>query len=84
MTCPETPECDRLNDYRSFYAGLEEFLEWLEDNRYYICESYDYRYDRTSDKDLVLRFLEIDPTKLEEERRALLDYQRGLNDRSRE
>jgi len=79
-TTPRTPECDKLAAAGHQRTQLIEFIEWLQNNWRLRQEE-----DRTDVLDLhdeitVLDFLGIDRDKLEEERTALLEYQRELNE----
>jgi erythromycin esterase-like protein len=75
---PDTPTCRKLAAARAKRATIVDFIEWLHENR--------GRYDVLAlDPEITtLDFLGIDRQKLEEERRALLDYQRACNERSSE
>lgn len=81
MNSPKTPECDKLHVYRSSKLVIDDFIDWLKDNDYLICKDFEYEIQTVSTKNLVMDFLEIDQVKLEEERRALLDYQHSLNEK---
>jgi hypothetical protein len=71
---PATPMCDRLAAVQIQRDWATEFLEWLiehyEDE--HVCNIHP---DRT-----VMSYLEIDERVLDDERRALLEWQRQLND----
>jgi hypothetical protein len=81
------PMCAKLSNSADERRTALELFEWLESKGYHICErshgSNFSTYDRTfkSFDTLALEFLEIDPKKLEEERRLMLDEQRKLNDK---
>jgi hypothetical protein len=81
-TWPVTPELDRQREIiEAGRAGvLQDFLDWLSENGYWIA-----RYQRwegyrdevlvpvgRSPQQLMELFFEIDPVKIEAERRALL------------
>jgi len=79
-TKPSTPECDQLRLMDKQRRTLIQFIEWLQEKWRLRQEE-----DRTDVLDLhseitVLEFLGIDRDKLEEERTALLEYQRELNE----
>jgi len=81
---PQTPELDKLSHAHNETNTVRRFLDFLEEAglvlaRYH--EKPDWLYAATErPKDLVNSFFELDPKKIEEERRALLDYQRALNE----
>ena len=67
--------CDRLAAHDADRRLLVNFLEWLFDN-----QDYADGYLRSLDSEkAVFKFLEIDEAQLEQERQALLKYQRLLN-----
>jgi hypothetical protein len=78
------PECDKLHRVSGDVSTLHEFLEWLASNGLQVCRleetgQFDgngpvehYFPIREQREALVQRFFEIDPVKLEQERRAML------------
>lgn len=76
MSERQYPECNKLRSLSQERAVISDFLEWLRSNNRWICESWGTfgRFDaiHESDDSLIMRFLEIDPVKLEEERREML------------
>lgn len=86
MEAPKTPELDKMYAAREG-LGTEDigaFLDWASDEGMTLCESRDSEVMpwlpvRQSINDLLMRYAGIDPGKVEQERRALLDYQRHLN-----
>lgn len=71
---------------------IGEFLEWLQSRGFTVCETYndpdslrdgEYLPMRKSVTDLLALYFEIDMTKVEDERRALLEEQRALNKKER-
>lgn len=83
MKTVNTPELDKLAEARNDGATtvLSEFLDWLQAHNYEIFGRGSDRdtWPITNVKSLVLAFLEIDPVKLEGERKALLVAIRDLN-----
>ena len=78
---PETPMCDRLRACGDQHRVLVEFVDSLCGESIelaYTALATAYHNVRTDD--LIFKFLEIDKKQLEEERRALLEYQRKLNE----
>ena len=78
METPKTPNCERLAD--SGVAAVRDFCEWLNDESLAIIprgESHWPRELRTID--LIYKWAGIDARELENERRALLEWQRELN-----
>lgn len=81
---PPLPAMPTLDKHRAKFKevrALNGFLAWLEKNDFSICTrdegenwcTYNPVMERV--EDLSLRYLEIDPAKLEEDRRKLLDWQ---------
>lgn len=63
------PMCEKLSNAGEERRVLQEFLEWL---RVEAVDEYN-EFTEESDEKLLMRYLEIDTVKLEEERRAMLD-----------
>lgn len=59
---------DRLRVHRTTLFRLREFLEWLEEQGVTV----EWQPGQKPE-DMLLRFLDIDPDQLEDERRALLE-----------
>lgn len=80
MERPNTPTLRELAARGDDKRTLEEFLEWLESQRLEI-KTFPYGESISeSPENLIYRFLEIDPRKVDEERRALIDWQCSLNE----
>lgn len=78
------PECTKLSNNHDEVSAILDFLEWLGGEKIQLGkygQRGDLMYHMTpiaeSAQSLVYRFLDIDPVKLEEERRDML---RRLND----
>ncbi len=76
MNKPETPMCDRLAAHDADRRLLVNFLEWLLNDQG--CADDGCFCDINPEK-AVFGFLEINEIQLEQERRALLEYQCLLN-----
>jgi len=81
---PETPELDRMIERAT--AGhsqdIGEFIEWLDDTNYNICEWHGGEYNpvhRTPEQWLA-EFFGIDLDKVEKERALVLEYMRSKNE----
>lgn len=72
---PATPTLDSVNACRGRSAFLRGFLEWLQEN--YDPET---RVVDLNHKRILHEFFEIDENEVENEREALLDWQRKLNE----
>jgi hypothetical protein len=79
---PPTPELDKQQKViKSGQAGtVQEFIDWLLENGYQICTREDYNPDSNywpiagNWNSLMARFFDLDEDKIEQERRAVLDY----------
>lgn len=78
------PECEKLNIWSNEYNALSEFVEWLQDQgiqfaaNQLVTDDWDNEVTkfmpmRERSEDMIYRFLDIDPKKLETERRELLE-----------
>lgn len=76
MERPWTPECNKLTRTASHRSLLFEFLDFLEGEGLEITKNGDWTGE--SRDSLVFRFFGIDAKKLEEERRALLEWSQKL------
>lgn len=74
-TPPETPECNKLKSVAGDKAVITDFIEWMEEKR---AAGVDV-IDEWPTRKIIAEYFEIDEEKLEDERRALLEYQRQLN-----
>jgi hypothetical protein len=84
----EMPECDKLNDRRDEWNAIYPFIEWLQEKKIWLAhritkrEFYGEEYeDAPMDalvsipqtlENLLYEYFEVDPAKLEQERRELL------------
>lgn len=84
---PNTPELNKLKHALPESRSLSRFLDWLEENDMRVCKpsETEWGYDSISENSerLLARYFEIDLERVEDERRALLDYQRSLNEKNR-
>ncbi len=77
------PLCTRLSNTQRERSVLNEFFEFLDENKFLLCEEDDdgnYPIRMTREQ-LLMKFFDIDPNLLEKERRKLLAEQRALNER---
>jgi len=82
------PEHERLKALEGKNQTIGEFIEWLSDNRYIICEWHNlgdedargYYPVNRSPQSWIAQYFQIDPAKIEAEKRAMLDIQRALNE----
>jgi hypothetical protein len=80
---PPLPPMPTLDKHRANFKEVRailHFLEWLEDQGLIVCSFSEGNRDNYNpimerQENLALRYLEIDPVKLEEDRRKLLDWQ---------
>jgi uncharacterized tellurite resistance protein B-like protein len=77
-TRPATPECERISQVAKESFQLSTFIDWLSENGFTICEwsneTQGYERPVISTNALLARYFEIDLNKVEQERRALLDW----------
>jgi len=76
----EYPESDKALAVKDCAQACGEFLDWLhQEKAFTLCEVVNGEYLPVfrSTEDLLHEFFEIDPVKLEKERRAMLDELRG-------
>ena len=78
------PESAKLLQNRSAIDTINEFLEWLGENGMYIGKHTDNNYlnerlEIVSHRSLIPRFFNIDETKLDDERREILEEARKKN-----
>lgn len=78
------PEHEKMKPIADKSQVIGEFLEWLGDEKgVYLVDMSDYRRDGISQPWLpfLYEFFEIDPVKIEAEKRAMLDeMRRNLGD----
>lgn len=80
---PATPELDRLAAIAEDSHKIGEFLDWLEGRRLMIAEWDDTDHPvpaQTPKEHLLAEYFKIDLSKVEQEKRAFLEYWRTLND----
>ena len=78
----ETPECDKMRAVQEKSRELTNFVDWLREQKYAICEEKEYSDTypreqwyplRKNFEELFAEYFGIDLKKVEEERRALLE-----------
>lgn len=73
----EYPECDKLDKAHATIVAFLQFLEWASsEKKVFLCEynkEYEAYFLTSRAEDLLYEFFGIDQTKLEQERRAMLD-----------
>jgi hypothetical protein len=80
-TEPACPECEKMQKVKDRSQAIGEFLEWLQEEKaLQLCE-WDGLYkmmpvDIPTEK-LLAEFFDIDLNKVEQEKRAILDYMRA-------
>lgn len=81
------PELTKLRAVKDESQKLGEFLEWLKEHGFTICETYnnsdslrdgEYFPMRKSTTDLLALYFEIDMEKVETEKRSMIDEHREL------
>jgi len=93
----EMPECDKLNDRRDEWNAIYPFIEWLQEKRIWLAhrttkrEFYGEGYeDEPMDtlvpipqilETLLYEYFDVNPAKLEQERRRLLSSLREAEGR---
>lgn len=85
---PKTPELDRQKAIELEWLHIKDFLEWLLDEKHIrlarfierplVKVFYDLGEIGESRFDLLHEYFKLDPAKLEEERRLLLDWVREM------
>lgn len=84
MPEPESPECAKLVMEAPKGRIIGAFMEWLADSGYTICETVEttswgqnpHVPVRKNIEQLLAAYFEIDLNKVEDERRAIIDYWR--------
>lgn len=82
------PECEKLSAVRPEMMKITTFVEWLEEQGIKLCSPDDgggmfssgYAPVSESVEKILHRYFEIDPKKLEDERRLILERAREAND----
>ena len=75
---PECPECEKLSAVADESNNIGDFLDWLDNKGFLFCkydkyeESYYPTYPDT--QKLLAEYFNIDLNKVEQERRALLQW----------
>lgn len=80
---PECPECEKLTRVSEESNKIGNFLDWLAEKNI-VLAIYETRDEllyplRKSFEKLLAEYFEIDLNKVEQERRALLDWLREIN-----
>ncbi|TET26073.1 MAG: hypothetical protein E3J73_05110 [Candidatus Bathyarchaeum sp.] len=80
------PECAKLDDNWDAYVALQHFFQWLRSKKMTICKLFgkDKEYQEfcpitKNAVELAYEYLGIDATKLERERRVMLEEVRKRN-----
>lgn len=76
------PECTKLSAHHDEILELQRFLDWCDekvDGRARLVDEMEYVIEGRRLELLLYQYFEIDPRKLEDERRAILEEQRKLN-----
>lgn len=76
----EYPESEKLSRLKEERGAVQEFLDWAEGEGMHLMRwgaRGGQAYPVFGRDDIIYRWLEIDPTKLETERRAMLASMRG-------
>jgi len=76
---PETPELEKMRGVREESQKIGRFLDWLRGEGLEVCKVGGEPF-YLSIEQLLAKYFEIDLEKVEEERRALLDHLRELNE----
>jgi hypothetical protein len=77
---PETPECDKMLAIAEQSQRIGEFLDWLPTIGVRLCDrNGDFYPQGLSTQSLLALFFEIDLNKVEQEKRALLEWMRETN-----
>jgi len=92
----EMPECDKLNDRHDEWNAIYQFKEWLEEKKIWLAqritkrEFYGEEYEEEpmdtlvpipqTIETLLYEYFDVDPVKLEQERRELLSSLREAED----
>lgn len=81
------PECTKVRATRDEKLTIEEFLDWAAKGGVELCTAMPggggrfYPMVQTRET-LLMKYFEIDPKKLEAERREILDQQRKMNEKT--
>lgn len=79
------PECTKLSDCQGDKATIQNFLDWCgEEAQGSVCLQLGVDGPRVHERELeqlLMKYFEIDPAKLEDERRTMLDVQRAANEK---
>lgn len=83
---PRTPQCELLSEHYDERMSVNRFIEWLEERGIVLCQrepdlrrEFDFVPAAKNADRLFMDYIGIDQVELENERRALLDWQRELN-----
>lgn len=86
---PEYPEHEKLSLVREKSQEIGDFLLWCEERGWHLAEwDQSRKYDdrmmpiQPRMREVLALYFNIDQEKLEDEKRAMLDFQRELNARS--
>lgn len=73
MEPPKTPMSKKLSDCSADRLVISQFLEWMETHR-----DLEILEGEIHSEDLIMEYFKIDTVALENERRAILGYQREV------
>lgn len=81
----EHPEHDKLKKISHLSQAIHDFLEWCEGKNVYLMKEHPENYgpawyEWVDLRKLLAEHFEIDLSKIEDEKRAMLDRQRKLNE----
>lgn len=76
MPKPDTPNLDRMLEVRDKSQAIGEFLEWLQQQGYVVCEKTSGHYFPAlkSTEELLAQYFGVDLEEAEREKRAVLNY----------
>lgn len=83
---PAMPECDRMLEQgkKLHTEAIGEFLDWASSQGWQLCtwdnENQEFNPIFWGATQILAKYAEIDMDKVEKERRALLEYLRGLGE----
>ena len=83
---PDCPECDKMIAVKNKSQPIGEFLDWLQNEKGFCISEWSGKADENGDEYLlpvhksieqwIADYFNIDLNKVEQERRAVLDYLR--------
>lgn len=76
---PDVPELDKLTELSDKMNVLAQFMEFLDEKGIVLKKWHEHGYLPADTRDLPYEFFELDPRKIEEERREVMKYLRLFN-----